>query len=492
MTQKNIYTIILSRRYNLYDRLIEALGIGNANKSTNSDTLNSTGNDSFAGVINLIIDVTDLWPKIQPESVTYEFQDGRKRQLYALRRHSWTSILYEKIHAETRMPCAISFRNGKISESGIFATILGKCVECKCEFIGHIANKPQPNEKIKMACEIRGFDPVVKHVKKRQLKGEARTAIAKQLVEGNKLACQWQRAEADRLMVRLGEKEPPHLYSGKVLRKAKQEQQDKLLGIKSNNIFESLHLMMYSEKYDGAIRRIGMNPLMVMYWTKDQEVVYDHYHDTVYMDGTGSIVKKFELPNEDLCPHIYLYQIVTQIDEKTAPVGQMLSSAHSTDDLLMWLRVFLKAVNAKRSVIRVPKECVCDFDKALLGAAAQAFAQVVSLKHYLIIRFELLTTNTDTIRLPPCLIRLDVCHFSNMVARWKCFDDKHPQIRKFYLRSMAILRMQETFERFAEIARAIVTLALDHKGQPDGYAEQSRNFLVAEIRAVPSPKKNRK
>lgn len=34
MTPKNIYTIILSRRYNVYDRLIASLGIVNADMST--------------------------------------------------------------------------------------------------------------------------------------------------------------------------------------------------------------------------------------------------------------------------------------------------------------------------------------------------------------------------------------------------------------------------------------------------------------------------
>lgn len=63
-----------------------------------------------------------------------------------------------------------------------------------------------------MECEIRGFDPAIKHVQKRQLKGEARSIVSKQLVEENKLSCQWRREEADRRMVRLREKEPPHLY----------------------------------------------------------------------------------------------------------------------------------------------------------------------------------------------------------------------------------------------------------------------------------------
>jgi len=32
--------------------------------------------------------------------------------------------------------------------------------------------------------------------------------------------------------------------------------------------------MMYSEKYNGAIKRIGLNPLIIMYWSKEQ-AMYD-------------------------------------------------------------------------------------------------------------------------------------------------------------------------------------------------------------------------
>lgn len=153
-----------------------------------------------------------------------------------------------------------------------------------------------------------------------------------------------------------------------------------MLGIKTRDIFESLHLMMYNERYNGATKRFSVYPLQVIYWTKDQQMIYDHYHNFVCIDGTGSLVKKIKLPNGELCPHLYLYQMVTRVDDKTAPVCQMLSSARGTDDIWMWLKVFLKSANG-----RVPKECACDFDKALLGAVAQTFGQVTSLKHYLAI-----------------------------------------------------------------------------------------------------------
>jgi len=480
MTPKNIYTIILNRRYNIYDRLLTAFGIVDPNTSQ-SDRLDSS-NDSMANVITFNLNITDIWQKFQPELVNYKFRDGRTRDLLCMKRNSWTSFLYERIWSETKIPCSISFRSAKCSDSGIFLKISGKCLECKCEFTGCLANKPQSNVPILMDCKIEGFDHSVKHSKKRQLRGEMRTTIANKLINSNEFPCQWRREEANKLMVSLGEKEPPHLYSGDVLCKAKQEAQDKFLDIQSTKVFDNLQQMMYATKYDGAIRRIGLDPVYVMYWTKEQEAIYDHYHHTVYIDGTGSLVHKLKLPNGDLCSHIYLYQMVTQVDNKTAPVLQMLSSVQTTDDIYMWLRVFLRNIHLNRTVARIPKECVTDFDKALLGAVVQAFAQVTNLKSYIELCFDLLSSNSNSKKLPPCLIRLDVCHFSNMLAKWKCFRDKHPQVRKFYLHAVAIMRTQETLKSFTEIATAIIMLALNPYEHSNGLTECARNFLAAKIR----------
>lgn len=104
MTPRNIYTILLTRRHNLYRKLMEDSGVTKNEVSLNTDSFNSSGKVSFSGVIHLNIDVTDLWLKIHPESVTYNFQGGRERNIYVLRRNAWTSILYEKLYAESKTP----------------------------------------------------------------------------------------------------------------------------------------------------------------------------------------------------------------------------------------------------------------------------------------------------------------------------------------------------------------------------------------------------
>lgn len=141
------------------------------------------------------------------------------------------------------MPCALAFKYAKISQIGIFLTVTGKCTECKCNFIGQIVNAPQEEDDVIMKCTIHDFDPSIKHNKKRQLKGFNRKQVAYKLVEGKTLPCVWRRERADDLMD-VGDDEPAHLYSCNVLRKAKQERQDRLLGVTSNNIFENLLLMI--------------------------------------------------------------------------------------------------------------------------------------------------------------------------------------------------------------------------------------------------------
>jgi len=76
----------------------------------------------------------------------------------------------------------------------------------------------------------------------------------------------------------VGDDKPAHLYSCDVLRKAKQERQDKLSGVTSINVFESLFLIKYSSRYEGVIKFIGLDPLVVHYWTREQFTIYEKYY----------------------------------------------------------------------------------------------------------------------------------------------------------------------------------------------------------------------
>lgn len=176
-----------------------------------------------------------------------------------------------------------------------------------------------------------------------------------------------------------------------------------------------------------------LDPFIVHYWTREQFALYEKYHTILYIDAIGSLIKKIKLPNGELCSHIYLYQAVVQVAENTAPIFQMISTSQNTNTIVFWLQEFLRTGAVQNSSFPSPKEIVTDFDKALLGAVATAFAKSVTLHDYLATCFALLTG--AKISKPSCLLRLDICHFMNMIARWNCFSGKPHIVRSFFMRS---------------------------------------------------------
>lgn len=150
-----------------------------------------------------------------------------------------------------------------------------------------------------------------------------------------------------------------------MLRKAKRERQDQLLGLKTSNLFDNLQLLKYDSKFEGTIRSIGLDPIYVHYWTNEQIAAYGKYHDIVCIDATGSLMKKIKLANGELCSHIYLYQLVIKIESKNAPICQMISAVQNTNAITYWLMEFLRIGSFHKSNFPVPKEVITDFDRAL-------------------------------------------------------------------------------------------------------------------------------
>jgi len=185
---KYIYTILKLNRYNIYKDLLLIHNIkvekNNSNISkTSIDTLNNSHTISFS------IQVTDIWPQISDEKVKYNFKN--KRNVHILQCHAWTSIFYERLYNETKLPCALTFKCVKISAAGIFS-VTGKCTKCKCSFVGQIINTPQKKNNVTMECTIHSYDSSVKHKKRRHLIGLDCKQVAYKLVEdrgGHFLVC---------------------------------------------------------------------------------------------------------------------------------------------------------------------------------------------------------------------------------------------------------------------------------------------------------------
>jgi len=96
--------------------------------------------------------------------------------------------------------------------------VSGRCPECDCIFKGCVINKHLPQNDVTMECVIENFDNSITHKKKRQLKGDRRLKVFKEMVDANILPCMWRRKEADKLMT-FGDNELAHLPNLNVLRK---------------------------------------------------------------------------------------------------------------------------------------------------------------------------------------------------------------------------------------------------------------------------------
>lgn len=285
----------------------------------------------------------------------------------------------------------------------------------------------------------------------------------------------------------LYDSEPPQLYKASTLRKAKQQRQDLNLQIKGSCAYTNLQNMKYTN-HAGSIHGIGYDPFFIHYWTPEQMIVYLEYHNILYIDATGSLIRKFNLPNGELSSHIYLYQAVTNTPNYKMPVFQMLSAVQNVNAIQYWLSEFLRIGSIRKATFPIPRSVVCDFDMALLNAIAKAFGQYSNLKHYLTTCFTLIVKEraVDT---PKCFIRLDICHYMHMVSRWKFFSQLNPKVKKFYIRAMAILTKQTNFSHFVEVARSINLLSLseeigkDTDGN-DSLSESARIFITNHIKGI--------
>lgn len=104
----------------------------------------------------------------------------------------------------------------------------------------------------------------------------------------------------------------------------------------------------------------------------------------------------------------------------------------------------------------LPKQVVCDFDKALIVTIVRAFCQCKNLQDHLSQCFICLSKESKN--LPSIFLRLDVSHLIHMVSRWKKLKFIHPQVRLFYITIMALLTKISDFVEFQEVAKCVIVL----------------------------------
>lgn len=367
----------------------------------------------------------------------------------------WADALYEILWNHLKLPCPFSFKNAKINRNPgeTFLSVRGSCSECGSKI--HIYCQSEPTEE-RATLHISTFDSRgVVHQRKRQVRGERRLRIGKELQ--GKSTYVWRREEANRLMD-FEDVIPANIPSEEVVRKAKQETRDKHLGLfKVKSALASLWNLKYGLEFAGCIHEISLDKFFLMYWTPTQLYIYNKFLKeddvgSISIDATGSLVK--QIPKPDGSKRVvYLYQAVCGYRQKILPLFQLISEKHDTNTLTYWIREWIRSGGS------CPKQVVTDYSRALLNATSLAFNNM-DIKTY-IDSCITLDTNGSSVRVNPprCVIRLDISHFVNMVARWNCFDHENPEKKHFFLRCVGLLTTCTEINDFIRLCTDILTIA---------------------------------
>lgn len=369
----------------MYSAVLKAFGIDKKsihNKSNDSSfnmiSLNNTSTSETIKHFQLIIS-EEKWVQIKPTRQTY---GPDKRKYMSFKPGKWTHIFADKIWQQTKLACAFTFKRAKVfvnSDAKCFAKFRGTCNECGAQLVGILYNKPPKKSDVVFDCTLSGFSTEIIHKKKRQLKGALHEKIASELLDGNKTANTWRNKEANKLMA-FGDNVPPILYNATVLRKAKQTELDKRLQLSNNDPIKNIQIAKYTQ-FHRTIHNIGLDPYYCMYWTQEQLLMYKkaHKQDNSFLaiDATGSLAKKLCLPNNELSPHLFLYECVCVSDLGNFPSFQMISAKQDASIISYFLSEIVRAGAP------APRMVVADFSKAILIAIARVFANCVDLSNYM-------------------------------------------------------------------------------------------------------------
>jgi hypothetical protein len=189
-----------------------------------------------------------------------------------------------------------------------------------------------------------------------------------------------------------------------------------------------------------------------------------------------------------LSKHIFLYEAVISSNFGNIPVTQMLSEKQDTLTIFYWLGQWIMLG------IRSPYEVVCDYSKAILGAASKAFCNGRSLQNYVNDCFKALNGHDEY--LPTTYIRIDVAHVIKIFCRIKHFSGiKNNSLKQFYVRGIRLLLTSDTFKEFNCILEALFTIILSEtdgrcvgKGIIETPSEISRQLILENIRGLSSEK----
>lgn len=395
----------------------------NSNSNTDDDTDTSEGTHIY----KFDIPYRD-YIKMSPIQVKY----GRKKKSYfTLKQGVWTNVINDWFIKCCNAPCNIIYKRCRIandtSRSKNYITFSGKCKDCGAIATGWVDKKPDEAMPLVTNICLTGVDLKCNHVSKRPLNALKRTEVGQKLLHD--CASNWVRDEVAPLQ--FGEKIPANIYKKSVLRKCKQQEKDKKIGVVLKCPIMSLIEFKHSS-YAGSIHNICADPLIIHYWTPCQLVVYKQLKKSyirLAIDATGSIVKKLKRTKEGiLSSHIFLYEAVISNGDYQVSVTQMVSERHDTFTIYSWLMMWLN------DGVTAPQETVTDYSMALLGAISRAFCGGLTLRQYTDLCLQILEGKTQT-KLILCYIRIDIAHLVKLVTRWKCWKGiGSTHLKEFYVR----------------------------------------------------------
>lgn len=209
-SSKYLYTLIKCNRHGFRNKFMPCSNTAELETSLEEGCCSSTSDESTTSfdenqVLKFTITLSaHEWLDIHPECKTY--QDGRTYSV--LKSGRWADVIASHFWDHTSLPCALTFKRARIyNDPSCFLYICAFCKSCKSHLEGKIPTQPMENKRVMINCIYRGSFQTCKCTSKRQLKGDSRNRIAKQLLS-NKLAPSAYRREMAALLMEHGDVEP--------------------------------------------------------------------------------------------------------------------------------------------------------------------------------------------------------------------------------------------------------------------------------------------
>lgn len=301
---------------------------------------------------------------------------------------------------------------------------------------------------------------------KRELREPYRTNVAKTLI--HKSVARFRVESADKLMNR-DDPEPPILPKSTVLHVAKNRYLESLYLDKDPVVAISKLKRVGETENKYAIRNIGYDPFIVLYWTNYQKLIYSKYagkeEASLKIDASGKIVSKIRKADQTYGPHVFLYLAVINFSAGQFPVTQMMSEAQDTGTIQHWLTQWI------RSGVPPPKETVCDRSRALMTAIIRTFTGHLTIEDYCDV--------FSTEKLPQTFVRIDVAHFLKIYAN--LLKNVHRLVKKFYMGVIGAIVMTRNL---AEARHLIKSALIVSKSETEGEntpCTVSKRFLLEVI-----------